>query len=314
MSKATVTRVRISQIKVDGDSQPRSGLNADCVETYAADMKDGDVFPPVDAVFDGENYWLWDGFHRLAAAKKNAQATIQARIVKGDVNEARWLSCTANRAQGLYRSNDDKAVVVRRALAHPKAVGLSNRLIAEHCGVSEHAVRLHRQQAESGATKSHLPPGRKVMGRDEKSYPSQAPPDSSIPDDGPPMEGVKKKGASTKAKAPTDGLGQLLPDSVGIREAFARAGEIDAMMDAISKIRCAVQKAVDAKDPLFAGLNESQFMADCQNAYGALKAAAPYAVCPYCAGDGCKACYGRGWLGQFAYQRAPREMKTGRHE
>ena len=30
-------------------------------------MRAGDQFPPIDVFFDGQNYWLVDGFHRLQA-------------------------------------------------------------------------------------------------------------------------------------------------------------------------------------------------------------------------------------------------------
>ena len=33
---------------------------------------------------------------------------------------------------------------------------------------------------------------------------------------------------------------------------------------------------------------------------------------PYCAGDGCKACLRRGWVGKFVYDNAPDEMKAVR--
>ena len=33
------------------------------------DMKDGDIFPPLDTTFDGVTHWLVDGFHRYHAYK-----------------------------------------------------------------------------------------------------------------------------------------------------------------------------------------------------------------------------------------------------
>ncbi len=46
------------------------------------------------------------------------------------------------------------------ALAHPKAATLSNRQIAEHCGVDEGTVRRYRAEMTSGFPQSALRLGR----------------------------------------------------------------------------------------------------------------------------------------------------------
>jgi hypothetical protein len=81
-------------------------------------------------------------------------------------------------------------------------------------------------------------------------------------------------------------------------------------MGQLSQIKSQVLAAAAGGDPLFAALNVSAWQADLTNAYRTLKALRPHAVCPYCAGDGCKACGSRGWVGEFVYDAAPAEMKT----
>jgi hypothetical protein len=94
-------------------------------------------------------------------------------------------------------------------------------------------------------------------------------------------------------------------------EVYRRRDEITKLMSAVSDLKSTVTKAREAEDPLFAGINLSQFQADCGNLYRALRAAKPYAACPYCRQQGCEACHGRGFLGEFAYSAAPTDIKAG---
>jgi hypothetical protein len=63
-----VTAIPIELIRIDGGTQIR-----DCktqhtkVEEYVAAMATGADFPPLTVFWDGAEYWLADGFHRLWA-------------------------------------------------------------------------------------------------------------------------------------------------------------------------------------------------------------------------------------------------------
>lgn len=59
--------------------------------------------------------------------------------------------------------------------------------------------------------------------------------------------------------------------------------------------------AIGRKDEMFKGIHKSTFEAICSDIQNILKAEIPYAVCPFCDAEGCKACLGRGWLGKFRY-------------
>jgi len=54
----------LSQIRIDGGTQPRTELNEDVIAEYAELLADGVEFPVITVYFDGANYWLADGFHR----------------------------------------------------------------------------------------------------------------------------------------------------------------------------------------------------------------------------------------------------------
>jgi hypothetical protein len=69
-------KVLIEKIRLDPELQTQDGINEVTVYEYAELMKDGVQFPPVDVYRDGGEYVLTDGFHRVAAAKKNEESKI----------------------------------------------------------------------------------------------------------------------------------------------------------------------------------------------------------------------------------------------
>jgi len=60
---------------------------------------------------------------------------------------------------------------------------------------------------------------------------------------------------------------------------------------------------------LFADLVRRQFEGACNYLRGMLDGVRPHAVCPYCGGEGCRACRSRGWVNKITYQTAPSETK-----
>lgn len=141
----------ITELRRDGKTQPRGGLNEDRVREYVEAKQDGIELPAVDVVFDGQDKWLWDGFHRVEAHLRLGLQEIAVRIRRGTLSDAQWLSYGANKEHGLNRTQEDKERAVRGALAHPNAAQLSNRQIARHCGVDEKTVRKYRGEMEATA-------------------------------------------------------------------------------------------------------------------------------------------------------------------
>lgn len=138
-------KLALDKIRTDGGTQPRAALRIDTIQEYAELMRAGVDFPPVTVYFDGESYWLSDGFHRLQAARQGKpDKVIEAEVIQGTLADAQWHSFSANKSHGLRRTNEDIERVVKAALAHPKAEGLSNYEIAAHCGVDEKTVRKYR--------------------------------------------------------------------------------------------------------------------------------------------------------------------------
>lgn len=130
--------------------QSRAEVDLDLVEEYAGMMADGVGFDPCDAITDGSRVYIWDGFHRGEAAKKSGTLLL-VRQRPGTHEEAQWLALAANQKHGLKRSNADKQKIVRLALLHPAGAKLSDRQIAQHCGVNDKTVGKIRAEMESTA-------------------------------------------------------------------------------------------------------------------------------------------------------------------
>jgi len=161
-----MTKLSIHNIRLDGGTQPRATLVDERVAEYAEFFRAGAVFPPVEVCYDGQDYWLWDGFHRVAACRAAGLDELDAHVTQGTQADAQWLSYGANKTHGLYRKNEDKQRAVQSALSHPRAAGLSNVQLAEHCGVDETMIRRYRAKFESTSV---LPKSTRRTGRDGRT-------------------------------------------------------------------------------------------------------------------------------------------------
>jgi transposase-like protein len=136
-------------LKKDGGTQPREKLDREHIEDLVRDWKKGDRFEPALAYYDGQSYWLTDGYHRDAALEELGESKILIEIRAGTLEDAKWHSYSVNQHKALKRSNADKQRVVIAALKHPYGVCKSNVQIADHCGVDEGTVRAWRKKLES---------------------------------------------------------------------------------------------------------------------------------------------------------------------
>ncbi len=160
-------RIPISSIRTDGETQHRTAINPDIVEEYAALMRDGVVFPPVRVWWDGRDYWLADGFHRIAAAKRAAFNEIAAEVCDGSLSEAQWDSYSANTSHGVRWTPAETQQVIQLALQHPTAVHLSNVELAEHLHLSENTVRRWRRTLSSPRGEDRV----RIVTRGKATYP-----------------------------------------------------------------------------------------------------------------------------------------------
>jgi len=144
-----VRMVPIASMRGDGQTQHRMAVNPAIVAEYAALMRAGVEFPPVRLWWDGESYWLADGFQRVAAAKSVGLTQLAAEIRLGTLREAQWDSYAANGAHGVRRTPEETQRVIRLALRHPNGAAMSNVQIAKHLHIPEATLRRWRNKVSS---------------------------------------------------------------------------------------------------------------------------------------------------------------------
>jgi len=167
VSEGEIT-LEIARLRRDGGTQSRAELDVDTISDYANAMKAGAKFPAVDAHYDGINYWLVDGFHRIEAALEVNLKTFQVIVHQGTLRDAILYSVGANAIHGLRRKNVDKRRAVVRLLSDAEWSQWSRNQIAKQCGVDEKLVRDIQEELSSELPKIDSQSAKKY-GIDEKT-------------------------------------------------------------------------------------------------------------------------------------------------
>jgi len=113
-----------------------------------------------------------------------------------------------------------------------------------------------------------------------------------------------------------DGTGHPIPHA--LVALWARRKEVDATLTHLSRLRTMLAQAQADSDPLWAEVSFQSAVGSIDQAYAALKATKPYAVCMRCQGHpetqsgGCRLCKGRGLIGEFRYRTVPEEERAMR--
>lgn len=291
-------KIKLDEIIIDGGTQTRAALNEDTIDDYAEAMTEGAKFPAVVVFASGTAYLLADGFHRFMAAQRCGWVEIDCDVRKGSKQDAIKYSLGSNIAHGLRRTNADKRRGVEIAL---REFGkMSDRAIAEMCGVG-YTLVAEIQKERLPTTGSQPPPPRPTQrigrdGRETETANIGAPPRDDLrhPPTPPPVE--------------KDPNGKVIPAK--LLPLWRRRQEIIDMCTAISRIRTTFEKGVEDKDKLFAEANPQSVKAALDQAYTAIKATAPFCLCPACQGAGCRSCASRGLIGKFRYDHVvPTELR-----
>lgn len=166
--------LKLSQLRIDGGTQPRVAINEEVVSDYADRLREGVVLPPITAFFDGVVYWLADGFHRYHAHRRAGRETIAVDVHDGGLREAILYAVGANTEHGLRRTNEDKRKAVQMLLTHEIASKdengnpWSNCEIARRCRVDEGTVRNYRKNLSSEIPK--VDTSKRVVKRGDSVY------------------------------------------------------------------------------------------------------------------------------------------------
>ncbi len=141
-----MTRIAISDIRLDGSTQVRKGLNHDGLTRYQEAMQRGDVFPPIVIYNDGVNNWLADGFHRVYSALAAGFKDIDAEIREGDARAALDYALEANGRHGINLTTEEKRGMVITMLSDPVWGRLSDNAISKKIGVAQSFVSKLRNE------------------------------------------------------------------------------------------------------------------------------------------------------------------------
>lgn len=152
----TTEKLRVNEIDINNSPQTRIKLDAETIETYGELWDDTDNWPFREKIVlfnvgeneDGSRRLICsDGFHRYFAAVSRDKSVL-ANVRNGTMQEAIDYALKANHEHGLKRSRMDKRNAVDMALKMECHKDLSNRELANLCGVSKDLVADVKRCAE----------------------------------------------------------------------------------------------------------------------------------------------------------------------
>lgn len=161
----TMPLIPIESIRVDGGTQARAGLNLETVAEYAETWQELSYqqnglsrMPPIVLFHDGSDYWLADGFHRLAAYKQfleNGKPSASPHALLADVKsgtrrDAVLYAAGANTEHGLRRTNADKRRAIEALLRDEEWRQWSDSEIGRRCKVDHKTVAKIREELYPG--------------------------------------------------------------------------------------------------------------------------------------------------------------------
>lgn len=113
-STSTPEYLALDEIRRDGGTQPRAAIDLKHVKRLEEQIEDGKELEPVIVFYDGESYWLADGFHRWHAHHNQGKEAMACNIHQGSRRDAVLYSVGANadHKPTLPRRREDKRQAV----------------------------------------------------------------------------------------------------------------------------------------------------------------------------------------------------------
>jgi hypothetical protein len=164
-SPSGVEYLTLDEIRRDGGTQSRAAINLQHVRLLEEQIEALQQLEPVTVFFDGESYWLADGFHRWHAYRNFGEDVIACIIHQGSLRDAILYSVGANadNKPALPRSHQDKRRAVMTLLNDPEWQQWSDREIGRRCCVSHDFVNRTRKSICHSMTDTKLNKERKVQ-------------------------------------------------------------------------------------------------------------------------------------------------------
>ena len=312
-------------IHIDGGTQLRESIDGGYVAELAS-VPEKDL-PPLVVFFDGADHWLADGFHRYHAAQSRGDTAARCIVHTGTKREAQWYSFAANQSHGLRRSNADKHKAVVAALADAEWAKLSDRVLAEHLGVSHEMIRQSRpcdHHKVPPAAKKGPPPARPrpIGGVESESKSTPATATSPAVGGGERLDSAVVPASENRAAilgmekpkpletfCVEDEAGRQVTDE-NVLVDLQRVADFDELRTRTRALSHDI--AALAAEPVGHQIRAQQVATDLANVINAIKFATPYTTCPYperVCKNGCKACHSKRWVTKEVWDRLPNGVK-----
>jgi hypothetical protein len=159
----SVERIKLTAIRTDGGTQMRAAIASETVEEYAESYRAGTTMPPVVVFYDGKDYWLGDGFHRVEAQRRLTFVDVGADVRAGTKRDAILYAIDANDANGLRLKLADRLRSADVLLRDPEWSKWSDRQIGKKCGLHHETVGKRRELSGDSARCDEPTRPRKVV-------------------------------------------------------------------------------------------------------------------------------------------------------
>lgn len=132
--------LKIEAITIDSEIASRCELRKDIVSEYANAMRQGAEFPPVTVFFNGADFFLVDGFHRIHAKKANGTRKILADVWQGGYRDAILYATGANITSELKLTEADIHRNINKLIGDSEWSLWYDLNIARQCGSNHDLV------------------------------------------------------------------------------------------------------------------------------------------------------------------------------
>jgi len=308
-------------VKIDSlvteNLQIRLEMVEDTIEHYAAIYRDDPgKLPPVTVFYNVmlDEYYLADGFHRLAARKRNGSDTILAEIHEGDKDDALRFAIKANAENALQRTKAD--------MIHAMELVLEkwDTLYANEPRTTANGYPSARQLAKlTGVSKSKCATFLHIKGVSTVDTPRQENKSDGIVvpeicDDVPnaltvTKDHLEERNPEVRAllKEHKDRFGVPIPDSLW--SAFL-SREPQEMLKELRGLRKKIETHHLNGNKAFA--NSARFaMTHFNNLIRTIDSGTVYCVCPICRGAACSKCFGHGFMTHDQHKQYLKEKEAG---
>lgn len=298
MAKITTKNLSLSEIRIDGGTQPRTEINEQYIrENLIPALDGGATMPPLTVFYDGKYYWLADGFHRWHAFTTCDVLMPACEVHKGTKRDAILYSVGVNDKHGLRRTNEDKRECVETLLNDKEWAKWTDVKIAEQCNVGHAMVSRVRVSIFPKEKDRNV----RTATRGGKTYQMDI---KNIGSSGANSAGTEATVTEDEYEPPTDGLGDPITDA-RITQVFDDIPKLKAIIKMLGDARAAYR--LIASDGVTAEIVDQQIEIAIKDAQRALKFGIPWCLVPDGVTD--KKLKRRGWLTKEQHKRLPQQMR-----